>query len=226
METHSECVWEWICCVFCTFFRLLLLVKHKVLQVLALVIVTSFLLLLRERLALSHWREGQVEILILFLRIHKCCCRMLQNDTRAFFTFGFNLFLSLWLTFTQYSAGSSQISWLTQMLRKLFSHFIWILSISSKLVRYGRVIWVDFVVLGIRNVVHKSRLLEGLLISLVVIGETREVVLKLVFESACFIDLKVWFVLYVKQVLSCLYIKPLIGGISTNICEECWQRFV
>ena len=41
---------------------------------------------------------------------------------------------------------------------------------------------------------HEGGLLEGFLISLAVVGETREVVFELIFEGTIFIDLDVGFV--------------------------------
>ena len=225
VETQSKGVWERVGCVFCTVFHLLLFVKHKVFQVFALVIVTGFLLFLWKRLALCHWHEGQVEVLIFFLLVHEGSGRMLQNDTGAFFTFGLDLLFSLRLTLA-HDRAYWQFSWLTQMLRELFCHFVRILRVAGKLVGHGSVIGLAFVELGVRYIVHEGRLFEGFLIPLLMVGKTREVMFELVFQSSCFIYLKVWFVLYVKHVLSCLYIIPIIGGGNTNICGACWQRFV
>ena len=134
--------------------------------------------------------------------------------------FGFDLLFGLRLALAHPHAIRQNFG-LSQMLWKFFSQLVRVLRIARKLVRYGRVIGLALIVSHIWNVMHEGGFLDCLLISLIVIGETRKVLFELVFEGAILIDLKVRFVLYVQHVLSGFYIVPMIGQWNTNIYVEC-----
>lgn len=225
METHSERVRERICPVFCALFRLLLLVKYKVLHVLALVIVTCLFLLLWQRFAFCHRHKWQVKVLLFLLWVHKSRHWVLKNDTGAFLGLGFDLLFSFGLAFAHGYAGR-EFAGLAEMLRKIFIDFVGKLAVAGELIRHGGVKGVVFMVVGVGKVVHEGGLVESLLIALVVIGEAGEVVFELTFEGSGFIDWEVRLILSVEHVLSSLNVIAMIGWRNTNICGACLQRFV
>lgn len=99
IETFRKCFhirsFRTHCHKLCWYFTIVFFVKSKLLQILASMVVTSFLRIFRQRLTLWHWYHRRLEVFIWGLRFCKSHCCILQDyaiifsSKRLFFCMSF-----------------------------------------------------------------------------------------------------------------------------------------
>jgi len=106
------------------------------------------------------------------------------------------------------------------MFRIRICHLVWKLCITSEFVWHWGIKRFLLIIFEIRDIVHKSRLLDRLVIPLFVISKARKIMFIFGFERTGFINFNVRSILRMQYIFSCLNIEPTLLDCYTNICAQ------